>query len=191
MILPARRALLAGAAGVVWAALAPAGQGMAAGRTPQIDAMVARHARAHDVPESLVHRVIQRESRYDPRVVARGNYGLMQIKPGTARGMGFSGKPGALLDPDVNLAYAVPYLANAWRVAKGNADLAVRYYAGGWYYAAKRQGLLGQMRTARSAALAPAVPSEASSAASPDPGATVEVPPAERMAADSPGGARD
>jgi hypothetical protein len=115
-----------------------------------MDALVARHARAHGVPESLVHRIIVRESRYDPRVISRGNYGLMQIRLGTARGMGFSGPVSALLDPDVNMTYAVPYLANAWVTARGNPDLAVRYYAGGWYFAAKRAGLLGRMRTARS-----------------------------------------
>ena len=32
-----------------------------------IDALVAQHAAAHGVPESLVHRVIKRESSYNPR----------------------------------------------------------------------------------------------------------------------------
>jgi soluble lytic murein transglycosylase-like protein len=32
-----------------------------------IDALVAQHARAHGVPEALVHRGIQRESSYNPR----------------------------------------------------------------------------------------------------------------------------
>jgi soluble lytic murein transglycosylase-like protein len=137
-------------AGAGLVGLAPMAGATPAGRTAEMEAMVARHARAHGVPERLVHRIIMRESRYNPRVVARGNYGLMQIKPGTARGMGFSGAPSALLDPDVNMTYAVPYLANAYRAARGNEDLAVRYYAGGWYYAAKRMGMLESLRTARS-----------------------------------------
>ena len=52
--------------------------------------MVARHAAANGVPVSLVHRVIMRESRYNPRAVSKGNYGIMQIRLGTARAMGVS-----------------------------------------------------------------------------------------------------
>jgi len=107
-----------------------------------LDALVARHAAANHVPESLVRRVIRRESRGNPRVVHRGNYGLMQIKLATARAMGYRGNVRGLLDADTNMTYAVKYLAGAYRVAHGNADRAVHYYAAGYYYAAKRQGLL-------------------------------------------------
>ena len=34
--------------------------------------MVAAHARANGVPEALVHRVIMRESRYQPHLIGRG-----------------------------------------------------------------------------------------------------------------------
>lgn len=112
--------------------------------------LVARYAQQHGVPERLIHRIIMRESRYNPGVISKGNYGLMQIRLGTARGMGYRGGAQGLLDPDVNMRHAVPYLANAYRVAHGNEDLAVRYYAGGYYYAAKRQGLLDKMRNASS-----------------------------------------
>lgn len=113
-----------------------------------IDALVAQHARAHGVPEALVHRVIQRESGYNPRASSRGNLGLMQIRYATARGMGYTGSASGLLDADTNLTYAVPYLANAYKVAGGNQDRAVALYAGGYYYVAKRKGLLGELRTA-------------------------------------------
>ncbi len=104
------------------------------------DSMISTHAAANGVPESLVRRVIVRESRYRPGVVSKGNYGMMQIKPATARSMGYAGSPQGLLDANTNLTYAVKYLAGAYRAAKGNHDLAVRYYAGGYYYAAKAQG---------------------------------------------------
>ena len=52
--------------------------------------MVASHAAANGLPVELVHRVIMRESRYNPRAVHSGNYGMMQIKLATARGLGFS-----------------------------------------------------------------------------------------------------
>jgi soluble lytic murein transglycosylase-like protein len=104
------------------------------------EAMVAEHARANGIPEALVHRVIVRESRYQPHLVGRGGtIGLMQIKLATARGLGYTGTAAGLHDPNTNLTYAVRYLAGAYRAANGNADRAVHYYAAGYYYAAKRQ----------------------------------------------------
>lgn len=102
--------------------------------------MVAMHARANGVPEALVHRVIMRESRYQPGLVGHGGtVGLMQIKLATARGLGYTGDAAGLRDPNTNLTYAVKYLAGAYHAAGGDHDRAVRYFAGGYYYAAKRQ----------------------------------------------------
>lgn len=119
-------------------------------------------AAKHRVPERLIHRIIMRESRYQPHLVSRGNYGLMQIKPATARGMGYRGSPAGLLDARTNMTYAVPYLANAYHIAGGDEDAAVRLYAGGYYYVAKRRGMLGRLQTAHApahaAAYAPAAP---------------------------------
>ena len=56
-----------------------------------LEALAAQHAKAHGVPVGLVHRVIIRKSRYNPSVISRGNYGLMQIRHATARGMGYNG----------------------------------------------------------------------------------------------------
>src|ERR671912_759344 len=88
--------------------------------------LVARHAAAHGLPPSLVHRVIMRESRYNPRAVSKGNYGMMQIRLGTARAMGYSGDAAGLLDADTNMTYAVRYLAGAYRAAGGNSEQAIR-----------------------------------------------------------------
>jgi len=102
--------------------------------------MVAAHARANGVPETLVHRVIMRESRYQPQLIGHGGtIGLMQIKLATARGLGYTGDAAGLRDPDTNLTYAVKYLAGAYHAANGDHARAIRYYAGGYYYAAKRQ----------------------------------------------------
>src|SRR6201981_2357985 len=104
--------------------------------------LVAKHATANAVPEPLVHRVILRESRYQPHLVGRGGtIGLMQIKLATARGLGYAGSAEGLRDPDTNLTYAVKYLAGAYRAANGDHGRAVHYYASGYYYAAKRQRL--------------------------------------------------
>src|ERR1051326_1353197 len=110
------------------------GQGAYAG-------LVARHAAANGVPASLVHRVIMRESRYNPRAVSKGNYGIMQIRLGTARAMGYTGTAAGLLDPEVNMTYAVKYLAGAYQAAGGSESRAVANYARGYYHQAKRQGL--------------------------------------------------
>ena len=96
-------------------------------------AMVARHAAANGVPASLVHRVIMRESRYNARAVSKGNYGIMQIRLGTARAMGYSGSAAGLLDPEVNMTYAVKYLAGAYKAAGGSESGAVGNYARGYY----------------------------------------------------------
>jgi soluble lytic murein transglycosylase-like protein len=103
-----------------------------------LDAMIARHAAANNIPEAIVRRIIKRESGGNPRVVSKGNYGLMQIKLGTARAMGYEGTAAGLLDPNTNMTYAVKYLAGAYHTAGGNADRTVHYYAAGYYFAAKR-----------------------------------------------------
>jgi soluble lytic murein transglycosylase-like protein len=114
---------------------------------PEIDRLVAYHARLNHVPESLVHRVIVRESKYNPRAVGRGGaMGLMQIKTATARGVGYTGGPAGLLDAETNLTYGIKYLAGAWRVAGGSHDRAVSHYARGYYYEARRRGLAGPRR---------------------------------------------
>jgi soluble lytic murein transglycosylase-like protein len=108
----------------------------------EYDALVATHARANEVPEALVHRVIVRESRYRPALVGRGGtIGLMQIKLATARSLGYTGTAEGLRDPNTNLTYAVKYLAGAFRAANGDHNRAVHYYASGYYEAAKRQRL--------------------------------------------------
>lgn len=109
---------------------------------PQIDALVAVHAKANDVPEALIHRVIVRESKYQKDLVGHcGCIGLMQIKLGTARGLGYGGDAQGLHDPNTNLTYGVKYLAGAYRAARGDHDRAVHYFAKGYYDVAKQQRL--------------------------------------------------
>jgi soluble lytic murein transglycosylase-like protein len=116
--------------------------------------MVASQASANGVPAALVHRVIVRESRYQPRLVGRGGtIGLMQIKLATARGLGYTGDAEGLRDPNTNLIYGVKYLAGAYRAANGDHNRAVHYYAAGYYYAAKRQRLTDAHAQEFSAAL--------------------------------------
>jgi soluble lytic murein transglycosylase-like protein len=101
--------------------------------------LVEQQASANGVPASLVHRVIMRESGYNPRAAHAGNFGLMQIRLGTARAMGYGGSAAGLLDAETNMTYAVRYLAGAYRAAGGNETRAVALYARG-YNAPRVQG---------------------------------------------------
>ena len=105
-----------------------------------LDAHIARHAAANGVPLELARRVVKRESGGNPRAVSQGNYGLMQIRLGTAKAMGYGGNAQGLLDPDTNMTYAMRYLSGALRAANGNQDRAVALYARGYYPEAKRMG---------------------------------------------------
>ena len=121
---------------------APARGNLHQGETPQMRALIRKYAEIHDIPESLLHRVIQRESDYNAAARNGPYYGLMQILPQTARTMGYRGTPSGLLDAETNLKYAGRYLRGAWLVAPRNEARAVMWYAKGYYYEAKLMGLL-------------------------------------------------
>lgn len=120
---------------------APSAMGYADG---SLDPLIVHYSHEYGVPESLVRRVIERESGYNPAARNGPYYGLMQISHATATGQGYRGSPSGLLDAETNLRFAVRYLAGAYVTAGGNADQAVRFYARGYYYDAKRAGLLVQ-----------------------------------------------
>ncbi len=120
---------------------------------PQLAALVAHHAGVNGVPPDLAHRIIMRESRYNPAARNRAYWGLMQISHATARGIGYRGPAQGLLDPNTNLRYGMAYLGNAYRVAGGDHNRAVRLYSSGYYFEAKRKGMLGQMRQAGDASV--------------------------------------
>jgi soluble lytic murein transglycosylase-like protein len=116
--------------------------GLNPGETPEMRALIRKYAGIHGIPESLIHRVIQRESGYNARARNGPYYGLMQILPQTAGTMGYRGAPDGLLDAETNLKYAGRYLRGAWLVSDGSETEAVGWYARGYYYEAKRRGLL-------------------------------------------------
>jgi soluble lytic murein transglycosylase-like protein len=115
-----------------------------AGGDEDLNRLIEKYAELYDVPVAMVRRVVKRESNFRPEAYNRGHWGLMQIKHATARGMGYMGPPNGLLDAETNLKYAVKYLAGAWLVSGGNPDLADRMYQRGYYYDAKRKGLLDE-----------------------------------------------
>jgi soluble lytic murein transglycosylase-like protein len=113
-------------------------------KNTNLNQLIAKYASLYDVPEHLVHHVVRRESNYNPAAVHRGNWGLMQIRYNTAKGMGYDGSPTGLLDAETNLKYAVKYLRGAWIVADKDAKRADWLYRTGYYFQAKKKGLLDE-----------------------------------------------
>jgi soluble lytic murein transglycosylase-like protein len=124
----------------------PGATALAAGPSAQLIAMITTAAAEHGLPEPLLHRVIKRESNYNAGAYHGGHWGLMQIKYETARSMGYRGPAAGLLNPETNLRFGGRYLAGAYLVAGGNAEHALKLYVRGYYYEAKRKGLLEATR---------------------------------------------
>ncbi|TDX64305.1 transglycosylase-like protein with SLT domain [Methylosinus sp. sav-2] len=145
----------------------------------KLEDSISRCARTYDIPESLIHTAVRRESNYNPAAKNGPYWGLMQIRYDTARSVGYSGPAKGLLDAETNLAYAGAYLANAFRVAGGDAQRAIQLYAKGFYFEAKRKGLLGQMASGRSSTdelSEPAAPAVAKAEAQPVVLAAIDIP---------------
>ena len=76
--------------------------------------IISSYASSYGVPFALANAVIRVESNYRPNMTgSAGEIGLMQIKPATARVMGYTGSRQALYDPETNIQYGMKYLA--WR----------------------------------------------------------------------------
>ncbi|TPL92704.1 lytic transglycosylase domain-containing protein [Mesorhizobium sp. B2-3-12] len=112
------------------------------GMRGDVDRLIVKYAALYQVPVDLVRHVVNRESTYNPKAYNNGHWGLMQIKHATARGMGYDGPAKGLFDAETNLKYAVKYLRGAWLVSDGNAKKADWLYQTGYYFDAKRKGLL-------------------------------------------------
>lgn len=121
---------------------APARLALYPNETPELRLLINKYADLYEMPRPLMHKVIQRESDYRPEARNGPYYGLMQILPATARGMGFQGKASELLNAETNLRWAAKYLRGAWIVSDGDMDEAVMWYARGYYYEARDRCLL-------------------------------------------------
>ncbi|NIY78975.1 MAG: lytic transglycosylase domain-containing protein [Rhodobacteraceae bacterium] len=110
--------------------------------TPELRALINKWADHYEIPRELIHRQAVRESTHRPWARNGPYWGLLQILPQTARTMGHRGAAEELLDPNVNLEYAGKYLRGAYLVSGGDIDSAMGWYARGYYYEAKKQGLL-------------------------------------------------
>jgi len=89
-------------------------------------------AQKYHVPEDLIHAVVHTESGYNYRTRGGvGEIGLMQVRPATARLLGYQGPIGGLYSPAVNLEYGTRYLALAQNLSGGNlCGTVLKYNAG-------------------------------------------------------------
>ncbi|WP_082476858.1 lytic transglycosylase domain-containing protein [Rhizobium sp. Leaf371] len=99
---------------------------------PAYSGLIATYAQANGVPLDLAHAVIRVESNFNPKARgSAGEVGLMQIKPATARMMGYGGSRAGLFDPETNIKFGMKYLAKAHRLSGGfTCGTILRYNAG-------------------------------------------------------------
>lgn len=100
---------------------------------PNLQTLVLFKSIEHKVDFIFVNAIIKVESNYNPRMRGRhGEYGLGQIKCGTAKGVGFKGYCDQLYDPETNLEYSIRYLKKALERNNGNECFAAAQYNTGF-----------------------------------------------------------
>lgn len=92
-----------------------------------LNAIVEKAARAHEVDPLLVHSIIKVESNYNTHAVSnKGAQGLMQLTPSTARMLGVSNS----FDPQQNIEAGVKYLKYLKDLYKDDRLALAAYNAG-------------------------------------------------------------
>lgn len=94
--------------------------------------MVIEEAVRQGVPVQLALTVAEKESRFKCGAIGRhGERGVMQIKPRTARGLGYRGSPSGLNNCRTGIRYGMMYLRQAHKRADGNVYRTALYYNAG------------------------------------------------------------
>lgn len=101
-------------------------------RGQTVQDMVRAEAIRQGVPVGLALAVAKHESGFKCSVIGKhGERGVMQIKPSTARGIGYRGTPSGLSNCGTGIHYGMMYLKMAYNKAKGNVYRAALLYNGG------------------------------------------------------------
>lgn len=97
-----------------------------------VQSIVAAEAKRQGVPVALAMKVAKTESNFRCSAVGRaGERGVMQIKPATARGVGYRGSASGLNNCATGIRYGMIYLRMAYKKAGGNwYRAAILYNAG-------------------------------------------------------------
>jgi soluble lytic murein transglycosylase-like protein len=107
---------------VITKIIPPVGAGSA-----DLNAIVDKAARAHEVDPLLIHSIIKVESNYNVHAVSnKGAEGLMQLTPSTARMLGVSNS----FDPQQNIEAGVKYLKYLKDLYKDDRLALAAYNAG-------------------------------------------------------------
>lgn len=116
---------------------APSDEDKRQARSLHYTTLIAKYADQYDVPVELATAVVQIESNFRPTVKgSAGEIGLMQIKPATARLMGYDGPDYGLYDPETNIRFGMKYLAGAQDLGDGRLCTTILKYNAG--HGAKR-----------------------------------------------------
>ncbi len=136
---PTFGAMLQGEAAIGGAGLVPVGAGGASlGEPSQFDALIVQAAQEAGVPPALVKAVAKAESGFNPGAVSpAGASGLMQLMPGTARGLGVTDP----FDPLQSLRGGARYLRAQLDRFGGDPSLALAAYNAGPGAVAKYGGI--------------------------------------------------
>lgn len=94
--------------------------------------LIQTYAKTYGVPVDLAHAVVRVESNFNAKARgSAGEIGLMQIKPATARMMGYRGTAKGLYDPETNIKFGMKYLAMAHDLGGGTTcGTILKYNAG-------------------------------------------------------------
>ena len=93
---------------------------------------IRKHAKLNGIDYELARAIIYTESSFRVNALGRhGEIGLMQIKPATARGMGYRGTRNQLYLPENNIKYGMKYLKKAQDRGGGTVcGMILKYNAG-------------------------------------------------------------